>query len=305
MEYIIKQNSTHTLIYRLRYVCVFFLMLLLASCASTKKGGKGDGAPEFYVDETQVQNPVPRKEPLAKYGNMRSYVVFGKRYYTMKSSKNYSEIGTASWYGTKFHAHKTSSGEPYDLCGMTAAHKTLPLPTYCEVTNLKNHKTIIVKVNDRGPFESKRIIDLSYVAAKKLGMAGHGTAMVKVTAIDPDTYGKPMEFAEHRQRQVQRLPHVRTHEFADAAPKHRAAPLKHYAPTTTAHGKIVYLQVGAFRDRTRAEKLKQKLVAMLEAPVTVSKGKLYKVQVGPIRDVATADHISSRLKRIGLSASRR
>lgn len=275
MEHTIKTASKS-----INVVLIMLMMCLLTSCAQKMVKKSGDGPPDFYVDETKVCDAVPRKEPLAKYGNMRSYVVFGKRYYTMKSCKNYCETGTASWYGTKFHARKTSSGEPYDICGMTAAHKTLPLPTYCEVTNLKNNKKIIVKVNDRGPFESNRIIDLSFVAAKKLGMVGHGTAKVRVRAIDPSAPDRlPVIFAK---KQV--IPHKQV--FA-------------------ANGKHVYLQVGAFHNRERAEKLKHKLVAMLDAPVNVSKGKLYRVQVGPIRDIVTADRISHKLKGIGLTPSRR
>lgn len=161
---------------------ILSLIILLSSCSHTKRG---DGPPNFYVDETKIPNAVPKKERLSKYGNMHSYVVKGRRYYPMHSSRNYEAVGTASWYGTLFHAKRTSSGERYNMLSMTAAHKTLPLPTYVEVTNLKNKRKIIVKVNDRGPFKSNRLIDLSYVAAKKLGMIGHGTALVKVKAIDP------------------------------------------------------------------------------------------------------------------------
>src|SRR5688572_8919280 len=167
-----------------RIIVGFFLAyvtLFMSACSTVPKK---DGPPSYYVDETQVPNATPKKEKLSKYGNYSSYRVFGKRYYTMKSSKNYRERGIASWYGTKFHKHRTSSGERYDMLAMTAAHKTLPLPTYVEVTNLRNHRKIIVKVNDRGPFEGSRLIDLSYIAAKKLGMAGHGTAHVEVRAID-------------------------------------------------------------------------------------------------------------------------
>ena len=118
---------------------------------------------------------------------MPIYCVFGRCYRTLKSSKHYDQRGWASWYGMKFHARHTSSGERYNVLGMTAAHKTLPLPTYVEVTNLRNRLKIIVKVNDRGPFEGNRLIDLSYVAAKKLGMLGQGTAPVRVRAIDLST----------------------------------------------------------------------------------------------------------------------
>lgn len=162
-----------------------FLTTLLSSCSHVRR----DGPPNFYVDESKIPNAVPKPEPLAKYGNMKQYYVAGKCYRVMKSSKHYSATGVASWYGTLFHSRKTSSGERYNMLAMTAAHKTLPLPTYVRVTNLKNHREIIVKVNDRGPFKSNRIIDLSYVAAKKLGMMGRGTAYVRVTAIDPYSYG--------------------------------------------------------------------------------------------------------------------
>src|SRR5436190_19734755 len=142
---------------------IFLLLsaILLASCSSHVQH---DGPPNFYVDESKVQDATPKPEKLAKYGNMHSYTVKGIRYYPMKSAGNYDVVGTASWYGTRFDTHKTSSGERYSLLAMTAAHKTLPLPTYVEVTNLKNHRKIIVKVNDRGPFKPHRIIDLSYVA---------------------------------------------------------------------------------------------------------------------------------------------
>lgn len=167
----------------LRLITIILFMAILSSCSHVRK----DGPPNYYVDETKIPNATPKVERLSKHGNMRFYWVFGKRYYTMRNSKNYHAVGTASWYGTKFHTRHTSSGEPYDMLAMTAAHKSLPLPTYVEVTNLKNKRKVIVKVNDRGPFESNRLIDLSYVAAKKLGMLGHGTATVRIKAIDPRT----------------------------------------------------------------------------------------------------------------------
>jgi rare lipoprotein A len=165
---------------------LFCVFILLSSCSHLSKQ---DGPPPFPVDVSRIHNAVPKSEPLAKHGNMRSYQVFGKRYYTLRSSKNYKAVGTASWYGRKFHRRHTSSGERYNMLAMTAAHKTLPLPTYVEVTNLRNHRKIIVKVNDRGPFHSNRLIDLSYVAARKLGMIGHGTTKVRIVAIDPHRYG--------------------------------------------------------------------------------------------------------------------
>lgn len=261
---------------------ICLMIFMLASCSHLSRR---DGPPNYNVDVSTIPNAIPKPERLSKYGNMSSYRVFGKRYYPMKSSIGYEAVGIASWYGSKFHAQRTSSGERYNMLGMTAAHKTLPLPTYVEVTNLKNHRTIIVKVNDRGPFESSRIIDLSYVAAKKLGMLGRGTSLVRVKAIDP-AYTQPAFFAS-------RLPLPR-HTYAYAAPK----PI-HANPIHT-----LYLQVGAFRNKVYAERLQHRLAAMLAMPVKIAhrseKNRLYHVQVGPINNLALANQITHRLKGLGI-----
>lgn len=255
-------------------IVAIMCMMALTGCARMTK----DGPPGYDVDVSRIPNAVPKREPKAKYGNMPFYSVFGKRYYTMKSSNNYNKIGTASWYGTKFHSRKTSSGEPYDMLSMTAAHKTLPLPTYVEVTNLRNHKTIIVKVNDRGPFSSNRIIDLSYVAAKKLGMLGHGTTQVRVRALDPDNYNTdtPRFFAHNTQQ--------KRHETLEAQDADH-----------------IYLQVGAFKNLANAQRLKHRLTDQVSAPVLISHNKrLYNVQIGPIKDHASSKHIEAMLKRKGI-----
>ncbi len=266
---------------------VLLLMLFLTSCSHRIKH---DGPPNFYVDETRVLNAVPKPEPLAKYGNMNSYVVFGKRYFRLKSSQDYQAVGVASWYGTQFHARNTSSGEPYNMLAMTAAHKTLPLPTYVEVTNLKNKRTIIVKVNDRGPFSSNRLIDLSYVAAKKLGMLAHGTALVKIKAINPYTFGRDagIYFAS---RHVKSLPQSTSSWHASASDRNP-----------------VYLQVGAFRNKSNAQQLQQRLISLLATPVKVAmptdKRNLYRVQVGPFKDMYTANRMSDRLKELGIESNK-
>jgi rare lipoprotein A len=127
---------------------------------------------------------APRAEPRSRHGNPPFYDVFGKRYYVLSSSASYLERGVASWYGPGFHKERTSTGEPYDMYGMTAAHKTLPLPAYVRVTNLQNGRSVVVRVNDRGPFVDNRIIDLSYTAASRLDMLRNGTAMVEVRALE-------------------------------------------------------------------------------------------------------------------------
>jgi len=260
---------------RIFYVTICMLAFgLLASCTHLRK----DGPPSYNVDVSRIPDAVPKREPLAKYGNMSSYKVYGKRYYTLGTSRNYDKVGVASWYGTKFHAHKTSSGERYDMLSMTAAHKTLPLPTYVEVTNLKNNNKVIVKVNDRGPFSSNRIIDLSYVAAKKLGMIGRGTTKVRVRAIDPDAYNRPTLFASRSSK----------------------------TPVQEANSEDMYLQVGAFKTRTNAEHMKHKLANMIATPIQIAaptyRTKLYRVKVGPIKDVATFKHIAAWLNNQGIKS---
>ena len=163
----------------------------LAGCFSTPRrtapAPASPAPPVLSVPPAAASAPdaIPRLEPRARYGNPPFYDVFGKRYYVLSSSVGYWERGVASWYGPGFHKERTSTGEPYDMYGMTAAHKTLPLPAYVRVTNLQNGRSIVVRVNDRGPFVGNRIIDLSYTAAAKLDMLRNGTAMVEVRAIDP------------------------------------------------------------------------------------------------------------------------
>ncbi len=162
--------------------------LLLALCLSACFGPtrNDDGFPEVIpADLDSIPDAVPVASPKSRYGNPKEYEVLGERYFVLNSAAGYKERGKASWYGTKFHGKRTSSGEPYDMFAMTAAHKTLPLPTYVRVTHLGNGKSVVVKVNDRGPFHVGRIIDLSYTAAARLGILGHGSAMVEVEALAP------------------------------------------------------------------------------------------------------------------------
>ena len=160
-------------------------LAVLAACSSTNKGGyyKDDGPGTRSPSSlASIPDATPRAEPLHKFAN-RPYEVFGKKYVPLASLQPYKQRGVASWYGKRYHGQKTSSGEVYDMYQMTAAHPTLPIPSYARVTNTKNGKSVVVRINDRGPFRSDRIIDLSYVAAHKLGYVQAGQATVEVEAI--------------------------------------------------------------------------------------------------------------------------
>lgn len=235
-----------------------------------------DSAPSRKLDPNTIADAVPRAEPRSRYGNPSSYVVRGKRYSVMASSKGYVERGIASWYGTKFHGRRTSSGEPYDMYAMTAAHKHLPLPTYVSVTNLRNGRSTVVKVNDRGPFHENRIIDLSYAAATKLGILGEGTGLVEVRALYP----------------------------GQAAPP---APSLAQGGNNAAHSVAprIFIQAGAFSKRSNADRLRSRLDRNLQQSIRIqqavsARGTIYRVQVGPLPDVAQADSVSLQLARLGI-----
>jgi len=254
-----------------RQLVVAASCLVLSACGSFVR----DSAPNHYVDASRVGNAVPRVEPPSKYGNPRYYDVDGKRYYVRASAKDFHQRGVASWYGTKFHGHRTSSGEPYSMYAMTAAHKTLPLPTYVEVTDLDNGKKIVVRVNDRGPFADGRIIDLSYIAAKKLGIDKTGTANVEIRAIDPRTYNQP--------------------QMAKKKDSTREAPEQ------------LYLQVGAFTSHKNATQLLTRLVNNTTENVLINRKSegsenLYRVRIGPLHSESEAQRISNKLGTLGIDA---
>ena len=258
--------------------------LALAACGGNKT--RHDGPPSGSARIPDLPgDPVPRPEARSKYGNGPVYEVLGKRYTVMPSSKGYRERGVASWYGTKFHGNLTSNREVYDMHKMTAAHKTLPLPTYVRVRNLRNDKSIIVRVNDRGPFVHNRIIDLSYAAAARLDMVNDGTSLVEVTAID---FEEPA-----RDRPVRRS-------------NPPAPPLDHGTGQGAPTEHKVYVQVGAFGERANAER---RLGALSLAGIKdafihteqTSGRTLYRVRIGPVADVLQYDLLVEELESIGIN----
>lgn len=225
-----------------------------------------DGPPAETLDVSLIQPVRPKPEPLAAYGNHSPYEVMGERYEVLPSAQGYVEQGIASWYGTAFHGRLTSSGEPYDLYQLTAAHKTLPLPTYVEVRHLETDQSIIVRVNDRGPFKPGRIIDLSWAAAVKLGIDQAGTAPVEVRALTFD--GPPPMI-----KRPARVP--------------------------------VWVQAGAFSSVENAERLKAQLEQAGLAPIAFESPKsprdrVWRVRVGPLVAVDEAIEVIGRLLELGL-----
>jgi len=272
------------------------LLATLVGCSSSPFQ-QGDGAPNVYVNVDAIPNPIPRHEPLSRYGNPDTYTVLGKTYKTLKSNKGFVERGIASWYGTKFHGRRTSSGENYNMYAMTAAHKTLPLPTYVEVTNLDNGRHIIVKINDRGPFHEGRIIDLSYAAAIKLGTNKAGTGRVEIRAIDPSNP------TAHRSKQTS--PAVTLQAIAAPTTVNATAEaIPQTAAKTTSQS--LYLQVGAFSSRTNAENLRSRLTDMAGNPIHIFAGDnpaqpIFRVRIGPLASDQAAQQLASRLINEGIS----
>ena len=230
-----------------------------------------DSVPGDVPDVSKLIEPVPKVEPRSLYGNKSPYTVLGHTYNVLPSARDYDQRGIASFYGNKFHGYKTSSLETYDMYAFSAASTTLPLPSYARVTNLENGKSVIVRVNDRGPFHQNRLIDLSYAAAVKIGIWPKGTGLVEVRGIDPG---------------------------------HPAPELPPPAVVTSGHPGI-YLQVGAFADADNAERLAQRLrqanlgaVQLMDADVNGR--RVRRVRVGPLVDVDRADQVSARIEGMGL-----
>ena len=251
---------------------------------------------------SSVPDAVPRIEPLARSGNPPFYSVFGKRYYVLSSSVGYRERGVASWYGPGFHKVRTSIGEPYDMYGMTAAHKTLPLPAYVRVTNLQNGRSVVVRVNDRGPFVGNRIIDLSYSAAAKLDMLRNGTAMVEVRTVEPSA-PPPVITASRTPAPAAAPPAAAP---PSAAVPSTVPPAGSGATTPAAAGPTLFVQAGAFADPSNAERLAEKLRGGSYGKVLVREDqiagrRMYRVRIGPVPDVAEFDRVVAALERAGIN----
>ena len=255
-------------------------LCLVAGCATKPKPGgyyQDDGPPEKVpADVAQVPDAVPRDEPFHRWAN-RPYTVFGQSYTPVVDKQPMKQRGRASWYGRKFHGQRTASGETYDMFAMTAAHRTLPIPSYVRVTHLANGRSVVVRVNDRGPFHGNRIIDLSYAAAAKLGMVKEGSAMVEVERVLP---GAP--------------------EASAAAPS-PAPPALAGAPGAAAEPAALWLQIGAFASIEGAESFRARVARELDwlyEPIAIASGEgLHRVRLGPYRNPEEASAIAEKVHR--------
>lgn len=283
-------------------------MLHVVAACSTYRSSPQDSAPTDVRKAELPDDAVPRHEPRSKYGNPKSYVVFGKRYYTLSSSRGYIERGIASWYGKKFHGRRTSSGETYDMYAMTAAHKELPLPTYVRVTNLKNGRQVILRVNDRGPFHGNRIIDLSYSAASKLGIVREGTGLVEVRALDPSNYSAHSRKAKNISSASKN--NSENTEITEQEAVYNKEDVSNTDTYSVANANPqVFIQVGAFGERENANQLVNQLSALNLGEVSVSSiiknsQQLHRVRIGPLSTVELADKTVAQLTSMGMKDHR-
>jgi rare lipoprotein A len=263
-------------------------ILALAGCGAAPKKAAGppasgkyysdDGPPETVPDNlAQIPDAVPRDEPFHRYAN-RPYTVFGVTYAPVLDKEPTKERGLASWYGRKFHGRKTSSGEIYDMFSMTAAHKTLPIPSYARVTSVKTGQSVVVRINDRGPFHSDRVIDLSYAAAARIGIAMAGSGLVDVERIVVAATGEVLALAPHP-------PPV----MASVA-----------TPMVAREAAALWLQLGAFSSAETAESFREKVardLPWLLEPIDISAREgLHRVRLGPYRNATEAAAIGDKVR---------
>lgn len=279
--------------HRINILLIFICCIFLAACAGNKQKpatstksnapyNPNDGryahdkdfGPSEEVDLSHVPDAVPRYETRTRAGNKNPYTVLGKTYHLIEDESAYRERGYASWYGNKFNGHNTSNGERYDMYAMTGAHKTLPIPSYVRVTNLDNGKSVVVRINDRGPFHQGRIIDLSYAAAQRIGIHKTGTGRVEVEIALP----------------------------GDAAPIPRRADNNVPAPIEPALPEGTFLQIGAFSHQASAQQFAASVGSNLTYPVTIHSAaqpkQVHRVRVGPFKDAKSLQEARDQLTRI-------
>lgn len=278
-----------------RYLLILFAVTgLLIGCQSAPKSRytqQQDSAPKHIAKTPETLDAVPKYEAYRMF-NSRPYVVLGQHYTPLMTGKGFEQTGYASWYGQKFHGHLTSNGETYNMFAMSAAHKTLPLPSYVKVTNLDNGRQAIVRVNDRGPFHDNRIIDLSYAAAVKLDYHQKGTAKVKIEVI---------HFDENNNVTVGAKPTVSYDEYLGITTPSAPPQLAQKTPeVATAPQDAIYIQVAALSDANRAKSISNVLAALYQVPTQLPLvNNMYKLQLGPLADESAAKSLLNQLRKNG------
>jgi rare lipoprotein A len=285
-----------------RVIFIASLLSVLSACTtvsdliptSISSSDSGDSAPQENKDITQIVDAHPKPVIRTRAGNKSPYTVLGKTYTLLPSSEGYQERGKASWYGTKFHGRRTANGEVYDMWAMTAAHKTLPIPSYVRVTNEANGRSVVVLVNDRGPFHSQRIIDLSYAAALKLDFADLGVADVDVVDITP-----PEQSAmTPQEEEVGVMPSLPVTTVIKTPAKNIPnTPVNHHQSAP------IYLQAAAFKSPVNAQQLQKKLQVVSTSPVIVvpsSDRQWHRVRVGPLVGVQKVSEARQVLSEHGI-----
>ena len=317
--------------YRSRLILSAFLVLAVSACSNTSSQPSGmsqsavvsaakaktearyaikqDLGPKQHLDMSKAPDAIPKVEPHSRGGNKSRYEVWGKSYSVMASSLGFKQRGLASWYGQKFHGHLTSNGEIYDMYAMSAAHKSLPLPTYARITNLANNKMVIVRVNDRGPFHGDRVIDLSYAAASKLDYRKTGVAEVLVEAIDASQWSPALEQSIRKQRNYSSF--SSSQSVAKAPAKSTAKPVvqAQVSPQNEIRQQYkrvadYYVQVAAVSKIGGALLLRNTLVQELRrSNVFVEQASdrpdLFRVLIGPLTDANSAVVLMQRLVALG------
>jgi len=305
-----------------KHTIVVIALIGLSACSAnnSRYSQKQDSAPEFHYGELELADATPRYEPYAP-ANFRPYTVLGQYYTPMLSAKGYEDYGQASWYGQKFHGHLTSNGEIYDMFAMTAAHKTLPLPSFVKVTNLDNQKETIVRVNDRGPFHPGRVIDLSYAAAKKLDVLSTGVANVKVEVVHIDEYGI-MTVGAGAPQQPEIPPSL-------AQPETNAVMIAKANTKTTLEDRVevesaappisdslalaiaddnkqnqIFVQVAAFSNAEKVIELSEGLARLYQVPTDAPLvDNIYRLRLGPLINEQKAEKLIQDLKSIGFDSA--
>ena len=288
----VSKFRTSTMAPKLEFATVVRLLfglgaVLVAACAPLEQKDRG---PDRPVDLSHVPEAQPRHEVRTAAGNKSPYTVLGKTYSLMEDETDYRERGIASWYGQKFHGRTTANGEVYDMFAMTAAHKTLPIPSYVRVTNLNNGRQLVVRVNDRGPFHGGRIIDLSYAAAQRLGFASQGTAPVEVEIVLPGGPPPP--------------PYRVDSAGVSSEPSSELGPQKATGDRPGRDGLPVpqtFLQVGAFASRAAAERLRQQIAGLTDYPVAIQvldkNPPLHRVRIGPVANLERLRALQTSLRK--------